>query len=128
MAITAPWDLVTAATIPLTVEWWSLRGQPDYPPTLQTVLPLKNNSLVSVVEYGPPQIDPTGHVAWRTFTASWFSPNLDSEQSIDMGYAAVVDPTGAFPVLVLFPVTPPLDLEDSQDAMVVSGILQAVRI
>jgi hypothetical protein len=127
MAITAPWDLVTAETVPDTVEWWSLRGQPAYPVTLESLLAQKNIRISFQVEYGPPTVDPAGHVAWRLFTVVWSTRALISQDGITMGYAAIVDLTLAFPLLASFAVQPPLDIEVPGDVMLLKGNLQAFR-
>lgn len=127
MAVTAPWDLVTATTVPSTVEWWSLRAQPNYPVTMTNLIQIRNQNLVVNMQYGPPNVDSTGKVAWRDFVVEFSDPDLDEDNPVDMAYIAVVDLTLMNPLLALFSIGYSLDLENPTDVMHVQGNLQATR-
>lgn len=128
MAVTSPWDLVSALAVPATVKWWPLLAQPVPPVTLGSLAGLVLDGLVVGAEYDPPQLGQPDQVIFRGFTVDVLIP-LDSPTlpAGPIAAFAVVDTEGTPALLAIVRLDEAQDLRSQGAFLQLKGYLQAMK-
>lgn len=127
MAVKAPWELVSAPTVPDSVELWALHSAPPSPVTIASVNSVKWSDVKTVLRCGPPVEPYTGKLVWREFEAEISADDIGPNEEIGISYLVIVDITLPKWLLVLFKLPNEERLDDTLDKLIVKGILQASK-